>query len=169
MNVLGVQLAWFACAYGAIIGVPTVGVIACLLVMGVNFALTREHRTFLCLSLLLGFYGFLAESMLACNGIIKYSSPFPVQGLAPLWIVTLWMAFAGLIYPTFGWLINRPIGAAMLGAFMAPWSYYAAARLGALELSEPVLMPLVAIAAMWAVALPIAIHARLILSRFERA
>ena len=59
VNVLGVQLAWFACAYGAIIGVPTVGVIACLLVMGVNFALTREHRTFLCLSILLGFYGFL--------------------------------------------------------------------------------------------------------------
>ena len=163
-NILTMQLAWIACAYGASAGVPSIGVAACLLAIGVNLVLTDDRVTFVRLTLLLGLFGFAAESILAGSSIVEYGAPGPYNEFAPLWIVTLWMAFAGMIYPTFGFLTNRPIFAALLGASMAPWSYFAATKLGALEFSEPIFIPWASLAALWAIALPIAIQVRMMLS-----
>jgi hypothetical protein len=164
---ISVQVAWLACAYGAVVGAPSIGVVSCVLALGLGLVLTDQRRTLVLLSGFLGFYGLVTESVLASMGVVRYASPGPYPGFAPLWIVTLWMAFSALIYPAFGWFSYRPMAAAILGATMAPLSYLAADRFGALNVSEPTYLSLLCIGVIWAVALPGAIYARMFLAQHE--
>lgn len=165
ISILSVQVAWLACAYGATKGYPSIGVAACMLAIAVNLLASDDRWSLMAISLLLGSYGAITESIWAYNLIISYSSPGPLQQFAPIWIVALWMAFGGIIHPAFSILIGRPITAALLGATMAPGSYWAASQIGALELSEPNAIALLAIAVQWGLALPTAIYAREVVSR----
>ena len=53
-----------------------------------------------------------------------------MAGLAPYWIVALWMLFATTLNVTFRWLQPRPALAAALGAVFGPVSYIAGAAVG---------------------------------------
>ena len=161
--IIAVQLAWLACAYGAANAAPWIGVAGCLLALGVSWVLSGNRVAVLQLALALGGYGFATESLLAASGLIAYGAPGLAPALAPIWIVTLWMAFAGMIGPAFGWLNDRQIIASIIGAAFSPLSYLAAARFGALQLAEPIYAPLIGLSAIWAIALPgaIALHKRL--------
>ena len=152
-----VQLAWLACAYGAAAAMPLAAVAACLAALGINCLLSDHPRALLKLALVLGIYGFAAESALTANGAISYSAGGPTPFLAPLWIVTLWMAFAGMIRPAFGWLLHRPLTAALIGGGLAPFSYAAAAKLGALQFSDPFYIGWLGLSLIWTIALPGAI------------
>jgi len=165
ISIVSVQVAWLACAYGATSGYPSIGVAACVLAIAVNLMASDDRWSLMVISLLLGSYGALTESIWAYNSIILYSSPGPLQQFAPIWIIALWMAFGGMIHPAFSILIGRPIAAALLGATMAPGSYLAASQLGALELSEPNAIALLAIAVQWGLALPTAVYAREVFSQ----
>ena len=165
ISIISVQVAWLACAYGGVNGYPSIGVATCILAIAANLLASDDRWTLLVLSLLLGVYGGITESVWVHHAIISYSSPGPLPQFAPVWIVALWMAFAGLIYPALSILIGRPVTAALLGATMAPLSYFAASELGALELSVPNANALLAIAAQWGLALPAAVYVRELVSR----
>jgi hypothetical protein len=98
-----------------------------------------------------GVAGFLIESALVITGLIRFSAPWPVEMLAPAWIVALWMAF-GASLPSFADKlgVHRLKIAATLGAVAGPLAYLAGARLGALQLVGSVSLSLLAISAVWA-------------------
>ena len=158
INVVSLQLAWIACAFGATTNNAFIGVAACSLVIALNIALSDYRVTLVVVSLFLGLYGAVTESLWAWTSVISFRAPVPFEQLAPIWIIALWSAFGGMIYPAFAMLVSRPITAALLGAIAAPWSYFAAHQFGALQLCEPYWFSMIAIAIQWAIALPTAVY-----------
>src|SRR6056297_3499140 len=98
VNIISIQIAWAACAYGAIAGLPIIGVLGCMMALGLGVALSSQRDTLIYLSVLLGLYGLATESILASSGVIRYGAQGPFSEIAPVWIVTLWMAFSVLIF-----------------------------------------------------------------------
>jgi hypothetical protein len=158
LNVVVFQAAWFACAYGASHGTPAIGVAGCAVALAVGLATASNWKALALLSAALGLYGFIAESLMVSAGVIAYRSPGPIDGIAPFWIVALWMAFAALVTTSLAWMRGRPILAVVLGGLVAPVSYWAAERFDALTLSEPLWTGLLAIALTWAIAMPAALR-----------
>lgn len=158
VTVLAFQAAWGACLYGAVTGVPLVGAAACFACLGLGLSMSRHRFGLAVLALGLGGYGFVAETLLVHLRLVTYASAAELPGIAPIWIVSLWMAFATLVEPTFGWLRGRPLLSVFVGGVMGPLAYAAAGRLGALSLAEPMLAGLSVIALIWALALTLAVR-----------
>lgn len=107
--------------------------------------------------------GFVAESLLLANGLMRYSAPWPTDVLAPAWMVALWAAFGTTIETTRRLLGARPLSkSALLGAVFGPLAYLAGERLGALVFPGGAWPSVLAVAVIWALALPalVALQAR---------
>lgn len=152
------QLAWCATAYGAAHGMPSLGISACLAVLALAVWVADDRRSLALLIVALGGYGLGVETLLRATGLVSYSSPGPIAGLAPAWIVVLWMAFGALVPLTMSWLRGRLALAALFGALLAPLSYVAAERFGALQISTARGIGLIVIAVAWSVVVPVALR-----------
>ena len=154
LNIVGFQVAWIATAYGASSGAPIVGTLTCAATIVLALAVAENRKDLIVMIVALGLYGLAAESLLVIGGLVNYGTAGITPGVAPVWIVALWMAFATLIRPTFSWLHGRPILASALGAVAGPVAYFAAMRLNALNLPDPMWTGLLAIAVVWSIAMP---------------
>ncbi len=100
--------------------------------------------------------GPLADIPLVMAGLIALREPLLLGALMPLWWWGLWAMFGAAFPASFGWLRERPALAAILGAAGGPLAYLAGGRLGAIGLPPPLWQNLLAIAAIWAVLMPLA-------------
>jgi hypothetical protein len=97
-------------------------------------------------------------------GLVSYGAPWPHPALIPAWLMALWMVFGTCIEATARMLGARPyLKGAMLGALLAPPTYWFGMGAGALTLAGPVWQPLLATALLWAIATP------LMMAAFARA
>ena len=144
LNFVAYQLAWFAVVVGAAQGFAWAGAVVALACAAANFALRRDAFD-LKLMLLAAGIGLLVDSTLALTGQVKFVAAWP-PGLAPYWIVSLWIAFASTLNHSLRWLMTRPVAAALGGALGGPLAYLAAAKLGALSIVAPATtLPLIAL------------------------
>ena len=121
-----------------------------LLLLGRLGHIARPDWTVIGASAALGFAG---ESFLVALGLVGFCAPYPFPDLAPAWIVALWAAFAATLPALRALLGTQPIAkAALLGGALGPVSYWAGARIGALNVAGP--SGYAAIALLWALALP---------------
>ena len=158
VNFVLFQLGWFACVIGAGRGAPAAGTIFALLIVVahvVRAASPIEEMKLLGVALALGL---VWDSALASTGWIRFTSGVVVDGVAPPWILALWALFATTLNVSLGWLKGRPLVAALLGAVAGPLSYWAGARLGAIEF-EALTPALCALAIGWAVMTPLLVAA----------
>lgn len=102
----------------------------------------------------MGLFGLILESAAQGAGLYAYRGA-PASWLAPAWIVSLWILLAATFDASLGWLERRPWLCAVLGAAASPFSFSAGARLGAAELTMPAPSGLIALSALWFVALPV--------------
>ena len=103
--------------------------------------------------------GPLADVPLVRAGLISLREPLLLGVLMPLWWWGLWAMFAAALPASFGWLRGRPALSALLGAAGGPPAYLAGAGLGAIALHPATWPSLLAIAAVWAVLMPLAVAA----------
>lgn len=101
-----------------------------------------------------GLFGLILESAAQGAGLYTYRGA-PASWLAPAWIAALWMLLAATFDASLGWLERRPWLCAVLGAVASPMSFTAGARLGAAELILPAWTGVLALSALWFVALPL--------------
>lgn len=155
INLAAFQVAWFCNVLAAAAGMPWLGpavtavwVVAHLAFMGP--ARAGEWRVLLFAAVL----GYCADSMLVLAGMIVFPQHAQVGGPSPVWMVALWVGFAATLSRSLGWLRGRFVLAGILGALAGPLSYFAGARLGAIELA-PGLQPVLWIGLEWGVALPL--------------
>ena len=98
--------------------------------------------------------GFAWESALVLGGLLEYSSGNWVSGLAPYWIVAMWVLFATTLNVGMRWLRRSTAVAAIAGAIGGPLAFFAGSSIGAVELVSPTIA-LIAIGIGWAVMLPL--------------
>jgi len=149
-NFVAYQLAWFACVLGAAHDLAWAGTLFAVAVAALHLALRRDPAE-LRLVVSAAAIGFLVDSALARAQFVEFASA-DWTGWAPIWMVSLWMAFATTLNHSLRWLASRPWVAALAGAIGGPLAYLAGAKLGALTLAAPT-PALILIAGLWAVAM----------------
>lgn len=154
INFFAFQLGWFACVLGAAHGFVLAGTGLGLAIVAWQIGRARRPRAELILVLYAAGIGVIWDSLLATMGWIGYPSGSLVEGVAPPWIVVLWMLFATTLNVSLGWLKRSMLLAAAFGALGGPLAYLAGAKLGALELTVQH-AALAALAIGWAVITPL--------------
>jgi hypothetical protein len=155
LTLLGYQATWFAAVIGAGHGQWWPGVVAAGL-----FALWRlwvsPHRALEARLVLVALsIGLVLENLWVRSGLLGYAAARPWAG-SPAWILALWWAFALAIVPLLGYLHRRLLLAALFGAIGGPLAYLGAARgWGVVQFASPQWHSLLALAAGWALAMPL--------------
>jgi len=155
-NVLGYQTVWFACVGGAASGRPWLGVLAALAFALATLALAGSRAADLRTLAVVLPLGFLLDSGLVASGWISYSPSGPAQALAPIWIASIWLAFAFTLNHSLAFLRPHRALTALLGLAGGPLAYWGASRaFGVIEFAQPAVMTLVVVGLCWAVLLPL--------------
>ncbi len=153
INVLAFQIGWFSCVIGAANGYPSVGLVVTMLVVLLHLVLAYQPRTELMLIAIAGVIGACFDSLLLQTGWVSYPNGILLAGIAPYWIVAMWVLFATTLNVSMRWLHGNYTAAALLGLIGGPLSYLGGARLGGLVFVEAT-SALVALAIGWAVMMP---------------
>jgi hypothetical protein len=154
VNIVAFQIGWFACVLGAAHGWLWAGPVVVAAAVGLHLALAAHPFEELKIVVAALVIGAVWESLLLNLDLVRYPSGLLFAHLPPLWMLALWAVFATTINSSLGWLKQRLLLAGLLGALAGPLSYWAGARLGALELVFPVLA-LAALAVGWGVITPL--------------
>ena len=153
VNIVAFQIGWFACVLGAAHGWLWAGPVVVAAAVGLHLVLAAhpvEELKIVAVALLIGAAW---ESLLLALELVRYPSGLLSAHLPPLWMLALWAVFATTINVSLGWLKQRLLLAGLLGALSGPLSYWAGARLGALELVSPV-VALAVLAVGWGLITP---------------
>lgn len=175
-NFLGFQAAWLACVGGAGHGVPMLGLAAAALWLSVHVALLGGDRRDpdarsgdrgieLRLLAAAAVAGYVFDGALVLVGVIEFPEHAGLAVPTTPWMVALWAAFAATLRHSLNWARRRYALGAVAGAVFGPIAYVAGETLGAIALAAPPLGWL-AIAATWALAMPLLLWLR---ERLERA
>lgn len=147
--------AWFETVDAAASGKPWLAAGASMLALAINIALTHRRSTEVKLILAAALLGLIVDGLLMTSGFARYAAPGPLSGVPPAWLILMWMAFATTLNQSLSWLEDRPGLAAVLGLIGGAASYYAGARFGAMEFSQPLWLALGAVGVLWTAALPV--------------
>lgn len=153
-NAIGYQLVWFAIVWSAAYGYGLLAPLA--LAPFAAWYLSRGDKRLDGLLMLLALaIGLVLDSILASTQLVVYASPIPSEHAAPLWILTIWAAFALTLRHSFRFLHGKPWLAAALGGIGAPMAYVGASH-GWHAVAFPYgTWPAVAVLALgWVIALP---------------
>ena len=163
VDLAGFQLVWWINAFGARYETSKLGILVAAAFIAFQIVIRWRSTSLYRTILAAGLIGFAAENLLVATGLVQYAAPWPSQYLAPAWIVGLWLAFGTTVETMHRLLGSRPFPkAGRIGAIVGPLTYLAGASVGALALPTPSGPSLLAVAAIWGLALPylLAVHAR---------
>ncbi len=155
VNILGFYAGWFGAALAAARGETLLATLACLAVVALHAGLSDQRGRELRLAAAAVLIGFVAEAVLLASGLTRFTAHDPASFFPPSWILGLWAAFATLLNVSLSGLKTRLGLAAALGFIGAPLSYLAGEKLGAIALALPLPITLIAIGAVWALAMPL--------------
>lgn len=154
INVGLFQAGWFTCVLAGANGLPLVATLTALLVVAFHLFTTYDHRKEGLLLLIAGVIGAGWESVLVAAGWLQYPSGTFLQGMAPAWIIAMWLLFATTLNVSMRWLKGRVLLASLLGAVAGPAAFYTGHRLGGVEFSDTGVAMLV-LAIGWAILMPL--------------
>ena len=150
INHLFFQLAWPACVVGAAYGqvwpsLVWVGLFACW-----QLQPTRSHPNDWLLIGLFCLTGILLDLIWIRSGLLAYSTAWPWSNVTPLWLLMLWVALALSVNHSLAFFRRHWLLWALILSVASPFSYWVAARVGAVVwLAEPWLVVL-ALGPAWA-------------------
>lgn len=154
-NFILFQLGWFACVLGGAYQLPLLGSLIALSIVGIHLWRAEDAKSELKLLSIAILIGLLFESLLVTTHLAQYSSGIIFTGLAPHWMVLMWAIFATTLNVSMRWikrLANWQVS--LLGAVLAPFAYFAGARLDAV-LFDNLSLSLGVISLGWATLLPV--------------
>jgi len=155
INVALFYTTWFACILGAARGYPWLGVCVTATTVIIHLRFIQPGRKEAAVLLLAGLLGLLFDTVVLQLGRVRFPGAANDAMLAPAWMAALWVAFATLLSVSLAWLRGRYMLAQLFGALGGPLSYYGGAKLGAIQLAEPLRTSLMVIALEWWLAMPV--------------
>lgn len=164
INVLLMQVVWFACVLGGNLW----GWTAALIFFGIYQKMIGSLRKeWLCI-LTIAAIGFSVDCTISNLQLMIYpdkntmnvmpsfiSSYIPPFITLPGWMAALWLAFATMFLHGFQWLRHRPLLAAAAGAVLGPASYYAGAQLHGVKLGMILTSFFICYGLLWAIMMPL--------------
>jgi hypothetical protein len=147
-NFVWYQALWLTAIAG---GPPLTG--ALLLLLLVHLLWVDCWRSEVMLMLGCALPGCAADSLLAHLGVFVFE-PAPAYAPIPLWLVAIWLGFAGTLRHSLRWLSARPGLMAVLAGIGAPLTYLGAARLGAVDFPHGALVTGLWVGTVWTVLAP---------------
>jgi len=156
VNYLGLQLGWFACAWGAANGFKWLGPLIVLIHVVIHLYWSKSRRRELVFLGIVTMLGLVVDSVQKITGLVDYAGDFQLlPWLAPAWIVGMWVLFGTSLNGSLKWLEGRYIAAAFLGAIFGPLSYRAGVALGAASFPKGEINTLIILAVIWGAVMPL--------------
>lgn len=153
INVVAFKVGWASTIFGAANGLPLLGPAVVLMAIAIHLRNATYPGDELLLVFITGIVGAFWDSILVAAGWLTYPTGTLISGVAPYWIVAMWMLFATTLNLAFRWLRGRIAFAALLGAVFGPLSYFTGAKIGAVIINEFV-PTMIALSVAWAVLMP---------------
>lgn len=153
INIIAFKIGWAASILGAANGLPLVGPAVVLLVILAHLQMVNKPSREMILIVLTGAIGACWDSVMVTAGWLTYSSGTFIEGMAPYWILAMWMLFATTLNMSFRWLRSKLLIASILGAIFGPLSYYAGAAMGAVVIID-FTATMFGLALAWSILLP---------------
>ena len=132
INLTLFKAGWLACVLGAAAGMPLIGVAAVGVAVVVHLFLSQNPRGEGVLLFLAIALGLSWESTL----VVSYDVGNVLPGLAPYWIVAMWVNFATTVNSGMRWLRKSLPVAILAGAIGGPMSFLAGQKAGAVTFSD---------------------------------
>jgi len=156
-SVIGLNMGWFACVFGAAREVHWLGVIIVLFLGVIHVFVAGKQK--LLPAILLGLASLMVGLVLDTT-LIAAGAYTPNRWLIPtpittIWLFMLWINFSLALNESLKWFQAHLFVAAILGSIFGPFAYLGASRLGAIQLASPVLISLVHVGAAWLIAMPL--------------
>jgi len=153
INYVVFQAGWIGCVWGAASGRPWLGLLVVASGVVMHLLMARQPGREAALLLVCAAVGLVFESALLWSGWVAYPNGSWLPGVAPYWMIALWILFGTTLNLSMRSLRSRPWLSAVLGAIGGPVSYLAGEELGAISLLQPT-PALVTLALGWALMLP---------------
>lgn len=157
INLLSFKAGWAAAVAGAAASVPALGAAFASGVIVFHLWRTGDARSEGLLLISAALIGLAWESALVAAGLIRYETGFLLPGMAPYWIVAMWVLFATTLNVGMRWLRNSVWIAIAAGAIGGPLAFMAGQKMGAVSFDDPLLSYIV-IGIGWAVLLPMLVR-----------
>lgn len=154
INYVTFQIGWFSCVLSAANGQPMLGLLVTIALVLLHLKLAQRPMPEIRLLLACGAIGIVFDSLLLATGWISYPSGSWIPGLAPYWIIAIWLLFATTLNLSMGFLRGRHWLAALAGALGGPLSYMAGEKLGGIGLNNPE-AAMIALAVGWGIIMPL--------------
>ena len=161
VNLALYEAGWFACVLGAAWGHGGAGAALAGCLFLTHLALAKDRTGEAKLAAVCAALGFFLDSAQALAGRLSFTGPFFASQatLAAVWVVALWLQLGTTLRFSLGWLSQRYLLAAALGAAGGPVAFLAGERLGAATWGEPRWMTALSLAFVWGLATPTLVFA----------
>lgn len=155
LNLVLFQVAWVVTVAGAGAGYWWAGLVALVVLALVVFRLSPWPRSDFALLCTCCFIGLGVDSAFIQLGLLRFAEPIPFDGLAPIWILGMWMSFALTLSHSMRAFHKHLLVAAVFGLVGGPLAYYVAGqRFAAVEMLGNPWSGYLAIGLAWALATP---------------
>jgi hypothetical protein len=154
INFVAFQIGWFAAVLGGANGLAWAGTLVALAMVALHLARVPNPRNEVILIGIAGSIGAVWDSTLVQLGVTSYPSGGIIPGLAPHWIVAMWMLFATTLNVSMRWLRGRWWLAAVSGGVFGPMAFYAGERMGGVAFPD-FWNAMIILALGWAVFMPV--------------
>lgn len=154
VNFIFLQALWFFAVLGAASGwiMPAVVWFAAFFCWYMGSGECRRQDLAIVVAAVL--IGFSLDTLWLQLAWLYYSYQFPYPDLAPFWICLLWAGFGLTLNHSLRWLQSHLVLATVFSAVSAPLSYFAASRLGAIDIMQPLFL-YTALSLSWAIVVPL--------------
>jgi hypothetical protein len=151
------KIGWLASVLTAAATIPAAGVAVVATVAMVHLFRAEDAPAEAQVLLFAGLVGLGWESVLVTFGLVEYLAASPVPGIAPYWIVAMWVLFATTLNTGMRWLRKSTAVAALAGAIGGPLSFLAGNKAGAVSFPNTTISLLI-IGLGWAFLLPLLVR-----------
>ena len=154
LNILGFQVVWLLCVYGAGNGNWLPGLAAALLFSLITLSFSKDRQSDLRTLAIALPIGFVMDSLLVKSGCLDFASPFPWENLAPLWIMSLWLGFALTLNHSLQSIYRRAVPTFLFGLLGGPLAYgIASYRFGAMSVQTDLMTCALLVGLVWGIGL----------------
>lgn len=157
INFILFQAGWFVTVIGVANQSEWVAIACVCIILFAHLYMMTDKHTELLLIIAAGLMGFIIDSVLISQGLFATTGNIGLEGMAPLWLIALWMLFAITVNHSLGWLQGRYMFAGLLGFVFAPLAYLAGDKFGVLNISTDysLYQVLLVIGVVWAIVTPL--------------